>query len=1131
MADKSVKKGIRLITLALLICALLPLYCVNGQAASQRAVRIGWYQSDLFQEGMSDDAHKSGYSYNYIHKIADYTGWTYEYVYGDWTELLAMLESGEIDLLAGVSKTEERLSKLLYPNEIMGSEHYVLYQNSGNKTMDAADLSTFKGKQIGAIKNNLMTACLEGWLADRNTGAVIVYYDSFGERDADFDEGKLDAIVTTDSGILTTSGYSQITRVGSDAYYLAVAWGRSDLLYDMNRALSYIQDIDPYYLSTLEFECYGTTMANSTLTALEEEWVGDHPVMRVGCLSNYLPYCGTDENGSVYGLVTDVMDAILTETGISGRVGVEYIAFDGGEALFVALKRGEIDVAFPVGGETWQIEREGIKATNHVITSTVNLVFKGDYSDKTTSSFAVTAGNTMMRNYIEAWYPDAVLTEYPSIADCLDAVADGKVGVTTLNGMRSDIVYKNSSYDSLTLMRLGRTDGRSFGVATDSTGLQMLLNRGLKLTGQDLASSIAYNYMNDLYQVTVGDFIRQNLGLCAGILGLFVMVILALILRYQRKTTYFLRREEEKNAELLVNQQKLEESRSEQEAQIEEITALNSELEERQAQLEEVSAEQESQIEEINALNSKLEERMTIIQSMGKVYFTAFYIDLVKDEFMELTSYDSIRSMVGRQGNARAAIKVFCRQLVKQEFIEEADSFMNLETLDERLKGHTFITFKYIGAQSGSWCQGFFIEGDRDAAGRLIHAFFATRDISEEKAVEDEQNRRLQEARKAAENANSAKSTFLFNMSHDIRTPMNAIIGFRNLLEKYQDDPEKRADYLRKIADSSNVLLSIINNVLEMARIEKGTVAIDETAWSAEQFNDSVYSIFIEMMEEKSIKFTRSVSIQHPYVFCDTIKVREIFINILSNACKYTQPGGSVHMSLEELPCEREGYAIYRTTISDTGIGMSEDFLPHIFEEFAREHNTTDNKIEGTGLGMPIVKRLVELMGGTIEVKSKKGEGSTFTVSIPHRIAERSDFAHYENADANPEQFAGKRILLAEDNDLNAEIAMEILSEAGFVIDRAEDGQICCDMLLKAETGAYSVVLMDIQMPNMNGYEAARTIRRMQDPEKSNIPILAMTANAFEEDKREAIRSGMNGHVAKPIVVQELMRELSIILS
>ncbi|MGN0425895.1 MAG: ATP-binding protein [Acetatifactor sp.] len=460
---------------------------------------------------------------------------------------------------------------------------------------------------------------------------------------------------------------------------------------------------------------------------------------------------------------------------------------------------------------------------------------------------------------------------------------------------------------------------------------------------------------------------------------------------------------------------------------------------------------------------------------------------------------------------------------VLPEYVDEMNRQFSLESLrrQQNHRGHIGqMVYAGVTADGLGWFEvNAFIGVDDE--GTPIASVFG-RDVTEAHEKAD-----TKAQLEIANAANAAKSAFLFNMSHDIRTPMNAIIGFRDLLEKHQEEPEKRVDYLKKIEDASNVLLSIINNVLEMARIEKGTLEIDETAWSAEQFNDTLYSVFHEMMFQKGIEFTRQIVVNHHYVFCDPIKLREIFLNVLSNAYKYTGPGGKVNMLLEEIPSDREGYVLYQTTISDTGIGISEEFLPHIFEEFARENNTTDNKIEGTGLGMPIVKRLVEFLNGTIEVKSKKGVGTTVIVTLPHRIAEKSNLVMHAGMELDPKLFRGKRILLAEDNELNAEIAVEILKEAGFVIDLAEDGEICVDMLEKAPAGFYDLILMDIQMPNMNGYDATRAIRALQDSVKATIPILAMTANAFEEDKREAYRCGMNGHLAKPMNVRELMKELA----
>lgn len=566
-----------------------------------------------------------------------------------------------------------------------------------------------------------------------------------------------------------------------------------------------------------------------------------------------------------------------------------------------------------------------------------------------------------------------------------------------------------------------------------------------------------------------------------------------------------------------------ERQKREIEEQLEEIKALND-------QLEELGAEQQAQIKKTNEINEELRNRIALIQSMSKVYFVSFFIDVVKDTFEEISSIQSVRNAIGTSGKAQETLYVICDKMVSPETANNLREFVNLSTIDERMQETDVITCEYVGVTSG-WCQLYMIAGDRDADGKIKTLFVASRTIHEEKLREEKQNQKIEEARIAAERANNAKTAFLFNMSHDIRTPMNAIIGFRDLLEKHQEEPEKRADYLQKIEDASTVLLSIINNVLEMARIEKGTLELDESAWSAEQFNDTLFSVFHEMMAQKKIEFTRQVVVKNQYVFCDPIKLREVFLNILSNAYKYTGPGGKVNMHLEEIESDREGYALYQTTITDTGIGMSEEFLPHVFEEFSREHNTTDNKIEGTGLGMPIVKRLIDFMDGTIEIRSKKNVGTTVIVTLPHRIAEKTDLVTHPGVEQNPNLFQGKRILLAEDNDLNAEIAFEILKEAGFMTERAADGQICVTMLEKAPVGYYDLILMDIQMPNMNGYDATRTIRALQNSEKAKIPILAMTANAFEEDKREAYRSGMNGHVAKPINVRELMKELANIFA
>lgn len=419
------------------------------------------------------------------------------------------------------------------------------------------------------------------------------------------------------------------------------------------------------------------------------------------------------------------------------------------------------------------------------------------------------------------------------------------------------------------------------------------------------------------------------------------------------------------------------------------------------------------------------------------------------------------------------------------------------------------------------------------AASAMIIVLLMKVRIKQKMLIQEKQNMmQMEQMARKAQAAERSKTNFLFNMSHDIRTPMNAIIGFTELLEKNLDDKERAESYIKNIQTSNKFLLSLINNVLEMARIESGKITLDESCCNVYAFNDSIFSMFDDQMKEKGILFTRTNLVEHTQVICDETKLREIFLNILSNALKYTPAGGRVSMNLTELPSDRPGYAMYQTVIEDTGIGMSEEFISHLFEEFSRERSSTESKLNGTGLGMPIVKKLVELMQGTIEVESKIGKGTKITVTLPHRIDVVQEITQHTEMDPKYEtvHFKGKRILLAEDNQLNAEIAIEILEEAGFEVDLAEDGIVCVDMLEKADAGYYDLILMDIQMPNMDGYKATQTIRKFEDQEKANIIIAAMTANAFEEDKQAAYKAGMNWHIPKPINVEELMGALSELL-
>ncbi len=397
------------------------------------------------------------------------------------------------------------------------------------------------------------------------------------------------------------------------------------------------------------------------------------------------------------------------------------------------------------------------------------------------------------------------------------------------------------------------------------------------------------------------------------------------------------------------------------------------------------------------------------------------------------------------------------------------------------------------------------------------------------KAANDTQelNAKLQIAAENAESANRAKSTFLFNMSHDIRTPMNAIIGYADLAARHSDDPAKLKKYMENIQVCGQNLLMLLNNVLDLARIENDKTEMEYSVSDVEKDFRNCIAMFRNQADSKGQTLTVTTHLLHPYIYADVPHLTEVSTNLVSNAVKYTGNGGTICCDVTQRPGEKEGWCDTVITVADNGIGMSQEFQKHIFEPFERERTSTVSKVEGSGIGMGIVKKLVGLMGGTVEVESKIGVGSTFTVIIPSRIASEEEAQAKRAADpSDRESLRGTRILLTEDNDLNAEIATELLQEEGCTVDRAKDGVECVDMLEKAADGTYQIILMDVQMPVMNGYDAAKKIRRMDDPQKANIPIVAMTANAFSEDRQAALDAGMNDHIAKPIDMSVLVPTL-----
>ena len=955
---KKVKRTASMRILFVLLFSVLPL-CFDTRsikAAESQKVRVGWYNSDHFQEG-DEKSQKSGYSYEYLQSVSNYTGWEYEYVNGGWSDLYDAFLEGDIDLLAGVSYTEERSTLMNYPGFEMGFESYYIYKKAGNDDILGSDLSTLAGKRIGTLENNLMTTYFESWMKESGAKCEEVLFDDFEARDEAFENGEIDAVIAVNNNVPSNSGFSPVVMVGESSYYLAVTRGRKDLLSELNQALTTINESNPYFTQSLQIKYFQNTAVNAALSPQESEWVSEHGSMQVGYINDYIPYSGVDEDGNPSGVMTDIFEDWKRQLGLSDQIQIEYKPFEKYTDMIAALDSGEVEAAFPVHDCIWISEQQGIVQTNDLVESSVHLVYQGDYNDQATSVIALSDRSPFQRNYVMLHYPDSEIILVDSPEDCLEAVKQGRATCTFFGSGRADGLLTRREYNMLNRLTLDESINYCIGVKKGNNTMYSLLERGISLIDKSNMTNAMYRYTDNNSEYTLSDFIQDNvlivLSIAVLIIGLIIVVAVMLAINLRKA-----REQQEKELQML---------------------------------------------------------------------------------------------------------KVVTQQ--KEELVTARDH--------------------------------------------------------------------LQEAVEEAERASRAKTTFLSNMSHDIRTPMNAIIGFTNLAKQSGDDRAKTNEYLEKIEASSSHLLSLINDVLEMSRIESGKIELENAPCYLPELLDNLYSMVGHLAEEKkqTLQFDMS-GIEDENIVCDRLRLNQVLLNLLSNAVKYTPDEGSIEVRVLQKEKTAEGNGRYEFHVKDNGIGMSPEFAAHVFEAFEREKTSTTSGIQGTGLGMAITKKIVDMMGGTIDVDTAPGNGSEFIVRVEFAISKEDYRKREAGKDKDAEiDFTGKRLLLVDDMMINREIAHTVLEMNGFAVEEADDGKKAVEMVAASEPGYFDAVLMDIQMPRMNGYEASKHIRALENPGLSSIPIIAMTANAFEEDRRNAFEAGMNGHMAKPIDVKELMDTLKEILS
>lgn len=1198
---------------AILLFLTMPLSAEETSSSrGPKTVRVGYYQSSGFQEGHEGIA-LFGYGYEYYQRVSQYTGWRYEYVFGSYDELYQKFLKGEIDLFAGLAHSKEREGKMMFPQIPMGREIYHLIKKAGDRRL-SEDPGSLAGKNIGTLAGD-MEESLRQFLNERHLQAKITIYQSLAEQKSALNKGIIDSYVDENMPVKFREGEEAFLRVANSLYYLCTSAKRPDLIGDLNKALGQLMMADPIIMAKLYNKYVRPHIVSKNISPAEKAWIATHDTIKVAYLKNLLPYSDDNElntNEPIYniadnsdnptGVVKDLLPE-LTKLITSKKLIVQFKGFQSYDDMIGELVRGNIDIAFPVGESLYRAEQNGISETTPVISSNLDIVYKGEFNDSMLNKFAVNKNSRMMANVIQDNFPNAEIKYYNSVEECLKAVQTDAVSAMIISNIRSTHLLKNRKYSNLSSKTLNIPDDKYFGVAAENKPLLLLLNRGLSLIGENFAANLSYKYAEKLYKQTFLDDLADH---AEFVIGFFTILIFIIV-------TFF------------VNQFK---------------------------RVKRQAARDQEQ-------NERLSIQLDVINSISDLYHSVFLVDTRHNTINIIHTIEPISQAISSYRNqAQVALNTIIQDTILDKYKPSMENFCNISQWNKLLEKEDSTYQEYEGKLL-KWCRDILIVARRNSEGVPTHVLYVSQEINNQKKSE----LALQDALMQAEEANKAKTFFLNNMSHDIRTPMNAIIGFTSLAAAHIDNKERLQDYLGKITTSSEHLLSLINDVLDMRRIESGKVKLEEKEVHLPDLLHDIKTIVqANVLHKQQELFIDAMDVCNEDIIADKLRLNQILLNLLSNAIKFTKNGGTISVRVIEKPCSKVDYAHYEFRVKDNGIGISPEFQSHIFDAFAREETSTVSGIQGTGLGMAITKNIVNMMGGDIKIESREGRGTEFIVSLEFKrcqkmvsrekistlqglralvvdddsntclsvskmlreigmkpewttsgkeavvraqeaFEQKDDFSTYiidwlmpdmngietvrrirrvigdekpiiiltaydwsdieqeareagvtafcakplfmselRNVLTNPQNthrvlakpvlqnFNGTRVLLVEDNLLNQEIASTLLEEAGFTVDIANDGLEAIKKITETDEGTYKLVLMDIQMPVMDGYEATRNIRGMENPVKANIPIVAMTANAFDEDRKRALEAGMNDHLAKPIDIEKLMNTLKALL-
>ena len=1082
--EAEVKMKQKSVTISKLLCLLIGIclvfsLCVPSIAHAQeiKTVRVGYYENEIFQEGAQEGAVKTGYAYEYYRKLAEYTGWKYNYVYGSFADLYQMLLDGEIDLLAGLARREDRLGLIGYPEAAMGHESYNLVKHEGDTEINV-DPATLEGKKIGVMESALVDA-LHQFLDTHGVKATVITFPDYDSLFTSFNAGELDVLAGEGDSGFSVENAVILYSFGASDYYLVVNIGRPDLLEQLNTAQTLLAVEEPNYLNSLSTRYYSGSLASRAHSTAETEWLEAHNELRVGYLEKYLPYSDTDDNGQATGIVTDVTEQMLKSLNID-TLSVSYHGYQNYDDMIADLVAGAIDTAFPVGGGLYYSEESGIYQSNPVVSAATEIVFKGEFRRDSISHFAVNENNRMQYYYVRTHFPDAQITFYPSANDCLDAVVAGQEDATTLNGLRANDMLKNTRYESLSLLQLSQSDDRCYGVAMGNEGLLKLLNRGINVLGIDYGQNQAYRYADGLYSYSFFDLVRQHLGIF--ILGILAIaaVIIFLLLRDNRRSRTQIR--EKENARI--------------------------ELEEKQRALSDalIAAEHANRAKTDFLNNMSHDIRTPMNAIIGFTALAASHMDhpeQVKDYLQKITvSSQHLLSLIND-------VLDMSRIESGKVTIEEANVHLPDVIHDLRIIIQANITAKQ---------QELLID---------------TQDVKHEDIITDKLR---------------LNQVLLNILSNAIKfTPVGGTISFR-----LAEEPSPRADianYVFRIKDNGIGMSEEFQKTIFEAFTRERTSTVSGTQGTG--LGMAITKNIVDMMggtisvwseEGKGSEFVVRLPCKNGESEAQAAKIPEL-------------------QGLRALVADDDTNSCLSVSAMLRDIGMRPDWTNYGKEAVIRAKEAKDQGDEFKVYiidwmmpdlnGIETVRRIRRIVGddapiiiltaydwSDIEDEAREA-GVTAFCSKPIFMSElRSVLAkpflvEKTATDEAPAavDFAGKRILLAEDNEMNQMIAVAILENAGFTIDIASNGEEAVEKMEQAPDGTYDVILMDIQMPKMDGYEAARRIREMENQNKATIPIVAVTANAFEEDRKVALEAGMNGHLAKPYDINAIMQTLSAILN